>query len=207
MRKLVMWNQVTADGYFADPDGGLDWVVPDEAFDREVARGIETSGSASGSAPNTVLFGRRTYEQFAAFWPNALDDSPSPPNPHAAGQVTAEMRAMALMLNDATKLVFSRTLKDVAWNNSHLRSELDPHEIEAMKEQPGNDMMIFGSGSVVSQLTQHGLIDEYQFVVMPVLLGSGLNMLTGLSKSSSLDLLEVKPYPSGKVLLRYARAS
>jgi dihydrofolate reductase len=203
MRRIVMWNQVTADGYFAGPDGNLDWVVPDEEFDRSVAEGIESSGT--GPDVDTILFGRRTYQQFEAFWPNALDDSATAPNPHLPGGVSAEMRAMAVMLNEATKVVFSKTLHDVTWRNSVLRRELVPHDIEAMKEQPGNDIMIFGSGSLVSQLTEHGLIDEYQFVVMPVLLGGGLNMLTGLSKSTRLELLETKEYPSGKVVLRYAR--
>jgi dihydrofolate reductase len=205
MRRLVMWNQVTADGYFAGPDGDLDWVVPDEEFDREVADAIERSGI--GPDADTILFGRRTYEQFEAFWSHALDDPDNAPNPHVHGQVSPEMRAMAAMLNEATKLVFSRTLEEVTWSNSHLRRELDPNEIEALKEQPGKDMMIFGSGSIVSQLTQHGLIDEYQFVVMPVLLGGGLNLLTGLSKSLTVDFLEAKEYPSGKVMLRYARAN
>jgi dihydrofolate reductase len=104
-----------------------------------------------------------------------------------------------------TKLVFSRTLKDVTWRNSRVLHELDPHEIEAMKRQPGNDMIVFGSGSIVSQLTQHGLIDEYQFVVSPILLGSGRPLLSGVSESSRLDLLEAKQYPSGNVMLRYAR--
>jgi dihydrofolate reductase len=205
MRKLRMWNQVTADGYFAGMDGSIDWVVSDEEFDREVAEGIE--GAGTGPEADTVLFGRRTYEQFASFWPYALDESPASPDPHAPGRVSPEMRAMAVMLNAATKIVFSKTLNEVTWENSHLRRELDPHEIEAMKEQPGNDMMIFGSGSLVSKLTEHGLIDEYQFVVMPVLLGAGLNLLTGLSKSSRVELLEAKAYPSGKVTLRYARSS
>jgi dihydrofolate reductase len=83
---------------------------------------------------------------------------------------------MAVMLNEATKLVFSRTLKEVTWSNSDLRREFDAHEIEALKDQPGKDIMVFDSGSLVSQLTQHGLIDEYQFVVMPVLIGGGLNL-------------------------------
>jgi dihydrofolate reductase len=110
-------------------------------------------------------------------------------------------------LNEATKLVFSRTLKEVTWTNSELRGELDAHDIEALKEQPGKDIMVFGSGSLVSQLTEHGLIDEYQFVVMPVLIGGGMNLLTGLSKSLRLDLLEARTYPSGKITLRYARAT
>jgi dihydrofolate reductase len=85
--------------------------------------------------------------------------------------------------------------------------ELDPHEVEAMKKRAGKDMMIFGSGSLVSQLTQHGLIDEYQFVVCPVILGTGRPLLSGVSKSLRLDLLEAKKYQSGDVLLRYARAN
>jgi dihydrofolate reductase len=77
-----------------------------------------------------------------------------------------------------------------------------------MKKRPGKDMIIFGSGSIVSQFTQHGLIDEYQFVVCPVLLGGGRPLLSGVSKRSRLNLLEAKPYPSGDVLLATrARAS
>ena len=105
------------------------------------------------------------------------------------------MRAMAIWINEATKLVFSRTLKDVTWRNSRLLHELDPREIDAMKRQPGKNMIVFGSGSLVSQLTQHGLIDEYQFVVNPILLGSGQPLLSGGSKSSALDLLEVNKIP------------
>ena len=103
------------------------------------------------------------------------------------------------------QFVFSRTLKGVTWRNSHLLHELDPREVEGMKKQPGKDMMVFGSGSIVSQLTRHGLIDEYQFVVCPVLLGSGQPLLSGLSKGLRLDLVEAKKYKSGDVLLRYAR--
>ena len=204
MRRIVMWNQVTADGYFAGPDGNLDWVVPDDEYDREVAEGIE--GAETGPAASTILFGRRTYQQFEAFWPHVLDSPAAIENPHGGGPVSPAMRSMAVMLNDATKLVFSKTLKEVTWRNSQLRRELEPHEIAALKEEPGQDIMIFGSGSLVSQLTQHGLIDEYQFVVMPVLIGGGLNLLTGLSENLSVDLLEARQYPSGKVMLRYARA-
>ena len=112
---------------------------------------------------------------------------------------------MATMLNEATKLVFSRTLKSVTWKNSRLVRELEPREIEAMKKQPGKDMIVFGSGSVVSQLTQHGLIDEYQFVVTPVLLGSGRSLISGVPTASKIDLLEARPQRSGNVMLRYAR--
>jgi dihydrofolate reductase len=193
----MAFNHVTADGYFSGPDGGLDWVVQDE----EVAR----AGLAGMPGSDTILFGRRTYELFAGFWPRALDESTTAPDPHAAGRRSHDMRAMAVWLNETAKLVFSRTLKDVTWRNSRLLPALDPREIEAMKSQPGKDMIVFGSGSIVSQLTQHGLIDEYQFVVSPLLLGSGRPLLSGVPKSLRLDLLEAKQYPSGNVMLRYAR--
>jgi dihydrofolate reductase len=201
LRRIVMFNRVSADGYFAGSDGNLDWVVLDAELDRSAAKAIERSGT------DTILFGRRTYELFEAFWPHALGDSPTSPDPHDAGRLSPEMRAMAVMLNETSKLVFSRTLKKVTWKNSRLLHELDPRQIEAMKNQPGKDMIVFGSGSIVSQLTQHGLIDEYQFVICPILLGSGRPLLSGVSTSLRLDLLEAKEYPSGNVMLRYARAN
>jgi dihydrofolate reductase len=76
-----------------------------------------------------------------------------------------------------------------------------------MKKQPGTDIMIFGSGSIVSQLTEHGLIDEYQFIVGPILIGSGKPLFNGVSKSLKLQLEEATKYPSGNVKLRYTRAS
>jgi dihydrofolate reductase len=197
MRRVVTFNWVTADGYFAGPDGNLKWVVPDEGLDRAAVERIPGS--------DTVLFGRRTYELFEGFWRQAAADSPTAPDPHHPGRRSREHRAIAAWLNEVTKLVFSRSLKDVTWKNSHLLRVLDPREVEAMKKQPGKDMIIFGSGSIVSQLTQHDLIDEYQFVVCPILLGSGRPLLSGVSKSLRLDLLEAKKYPSGDVLLRYAR--
>jgi dihydrofolate reductase len=107
-------------------------------------------------------------------------------------------------MNDAIKPVFSRTLKEVTWNNARLVRELDVAEIIALKQRPGKNMMIFGSSSIVSQLTQHGLIDEYQFVVCPVFLCDGRRLLEGTSKSVKLELLETRTYPSGDISLRYA---
>ena len=199
MRRIVMFNQVTVDGYFAGPDGTLEWVVPEQEIHKAAAEGMPDF--------DTILFGRRTYEQFAGFWPHALDDSPTAPDPHAAGRRSPAIRAMAIWLNETTKLVFSRTMKDVTWRNSRLLGEFDPREVEALKNQPGKDMIIFGSGSIVSQLTQHGLIDEYQFVVSPILLGSGRPLLSGVSKSVRLDLLKAQEYQSGNVMLRYARSN
>jgi dihydrofolate reductase len=198
-RQILMFNRVTVDGYFAGPDGNLQWTVPDEEMDNEATGGMPGVG--------TVLFGRRTYELFEKFWPRAAEEPETAPDPHDARRRSPELRAMAIFLNEATKLVFSRTLKKVTWKNSRLLHEFDPREFEALKKQPGKDMIIFGSGSIVSQLTGHGLIDEYQFVVNPVLLGNGRQLVSGVPKSLKLNLLESKVYRSGNVMLRYAPAN
>ena len=196
MRRIVMFNRVTADGYFSAADGKLDWAIPEEELEKGAA------GNLPGA--DTILFGRKTYQLFESFWPNVLQDSPTAPDPHAPGRKSPELRAMATWINEATKLVFSRTLKEVTWKNSRLIHEFDPREMEAAKKQPGKDMMVFGSGSIVSQLAQHGLIDEYQFVVTPILLGRGRSMLTTMPKSVKLDLMEAKKFTAGNVMLRYA---
>lgn len=172
-RRIVMYNWMTANGYFAGPDGGLEWVVPDD----------QQAKAAAAAALNfdTALCGRRTYERFEKFWRHAVDDSATVPDPHRPGQRSREHRAIAIWLNEMTKLVFSRTLKGATWRNSRILRALDPQDVEAMKRPPGRDMIVFGSGSIVLQLTQHGLIDEYQLVVCPILLGTGYDLaLRGL---------------------------
>jgi dihydrofolate reductase len=195
-RKIVVFDRVTADGYFSGPDGNLNWTVPDDAIDQMGVEGM--------SGTDTMLFGRRTYDQFESFWPNVVKDSATASDPHTAGRKSSALRAMATWINEKTKVVFSRTRKEVTWKNSRLVHEFNPREIEDMKKQPGKNMIIFGSGSLVSQLTQHGLIDEYTFIVNPILLGSGRSLLSGVPKSAKLDLLEAKKYDSGNVVLRYA---
>lgn len=199
MRRIVAFNNVSADGYFAAENGGLGWVIPEPELDRAAADNLGSAG--------TILFGRRTYDMFEFFWPTVVTDSPTAPDPHDPGRHSPEMRAMGKWINDAEKLVFSRTRQDVTWRNSRLIHEFDPGEVEALKRQPGKEIMIFGSGTVVSQLTQHGLIDEYQFVVSPTFLGSGRPLISGVSNGPRLRLLEATPYPSGIVKLRYEPAS
>jgi dihydrofolate reductase len=193
MRRIVAFDRVSAEGYFAAPDGGLDWVVPEPELDRGAA---DSLGGA-----DTILFGRRTYEMFESFWPHALDE-----DPHAPGRHSPEIRAMAVWINEAEKLVFSATRTEVTWRNSRLLPAFDPREIEALKQQPGKDIMLFGSGTVVSQLTEHGLIDEYQLIVAPILLGSGRPLVSSVPARLRLELLEARAYPSGNVKLRYAPA-
>jgi dihydrofolate reductase len=198
MRRIVAFDNVTADGYFAGPDGSLQWVVPDDEVYKAAAEGM--------AEIDTMLFGRRTFEDFERAWRHALDGSPSAADPHDPGRRSPALRQQAVWINETPKIVFSRTLKEVTWKNSRLRSTLDPREVEALKKEPGRDMIVFGSGSVLSQLTQHGLVDEYVFVVGPTLLGDGRPLLSGLSQGTRLELLACQRFPSGNVMLRYARA-
>ncbi|MDF3066005.1 MAG: deaminase [Polyangiaceae bacterium] len=193
-RRIVMFNQVSADGFFSDSSGALDWVVNDpDVHRRAVARMPETGG---------ILFGRRTYENFAAFWPGALADLQKA-GPHGENKADPAFAAMAHWLNDTKKLVASRTLTRVDWNNTEVMPELNVQVVRALKKQPGKDILIFGSGTVVSQLSEAQLIDEYRFVVCPVLLGSGQSLLRSVSLRLKLDLKEALALPSGNVLVTY----
>jgi dihydrofolate reductase len=197
-RRIVMFNQVSADGYFADSDGGLDWVVSDPE--------VHARAVASMPDSDTVLFGRRTYEMFAAYWPQALKDLKKP-GPHGEDKAEAGFAAMARWLNEAKKLVASRSLKNASWNHTEVLGELTPARVSALKKQPGKGILVFGSGSIVSLLSEHGLIDEYRFVVCPLLLGDGRNLLQGLPGHVGLKLKEAQSFRTGNVMLTYTLAA
>jgi len=157
-----------------------------------------------GEGPGTLLFGRRTFEMFESFWPTVLAAGGAVPDPHAPGRENPGMRAMAEWLDSAEKLVFSRTRAESRWRNTRFLGALTPDAVRALKDAPGGDMMIFGSGSVVSALSEHGLVDEYRLLVTPILLGGGESLVRGLPRHVRLSLVEAKAYPEGNVSLRYA---
>lgn len=196
MRQIMMWNQVTADGFFAAPDGGLDWVVHDPE--------VQRAGIAAMPGGDLLLFGRKTYDMFAAHWPRVLEN-PQLDDPHG-GRGAPELLAFAKWLTETPKVVFSKTLAKPAWANTRVVREVDPREVAAIKQQAGKGILIMGSASIVAQLTQHALIDEYQFSVSPVMIGSGRTLFQDLTRRTKLRLLESRAFPSGTVLLRYARA-
>jgi len=196
MRKIVVFDRVSADGYYSAMDGNLNWAVPEPELDKAAAGSLDGAG--------TMLFGRRTYDMFESFWPNVLGDGPTAPDPHAAGRRNAEMHAMAVWINASEKVVFSRTRQSVTWTNSRLVPEFDPRQVAALKEQPGRDIMVFGSGSIASLLAEHDLVDEYQLIINPILLGGGQSLMRGVSAPRKVELIESTTYPSGNVKLRYA---
>jgi len=173
---------VTLDGFFAGPNGELDWFVWDEI--------LKDYSISTLSVVDTLLFGRVTYELMAGYWPTATEEDP------------VIMKGM----NTLPKIVFSRSLKGVDWNNTRLVREVVPEEIVKLKQQPGKDMVIYGSGSLVSAFAHLGLIDEYRFIVNPVVLGSGKPLFKGFKDKFNLKLLEARTLGSENVLLRYQPA-
>lgn len=182
MRSLMVFNQVTLDGYFSGPNGDLGWAhKQDPEWNAFVAQ------NASGGGE--LLFGRVTYELMASYWPT--------PEAMKANPRVAEG------MNDLPKVVFSRSLERAAWKNTKLVKGDLVAEVQRMKQQDGKDMVILGSGSVVSQLAQAGLIDEYQVVVNPVVLGKGRTMFEGIEDKLALKLASTRSFGNGNVLLCY----
>ena len=187
MGKIITTTWVTLDGYIAGPNGEMDWVA--EHYDAAMAV-YETE---IVSQADTLLLGRVTYQSFAGSWPH-VPDSPT---------ASEGEKAYARMLNAMRKIVFSRTLESVEWNNSTLRKEVVPEEIEQLKQEPGRDMLIYGSASVIQTLTNHGLIDEYQVLVHPVILGGVKPLFQNIQHQVKLKLVNTKTHPSGVVVLSY----
>jgi dihydrofolate reductase len=190
MRKIITTTWVTLDGFIAGPIGEMDWIG--EIYDEAMG----TYEYDLISSADTLLLGRVTYQSFAGSWPYVPD------NPNAPEGEKVYARA----LNAMHKLVFSRTLERVDWNNSRLMKEVVPEEIERLKQEPGSDMVIYGSASLVRTLTNLGLIDEYQILVHPVILGSGNPLFQDIKDRVKLKLVNTKTHPSGVVVLSYQPA-
>lgn len=172
---------VTLDGFFAGPNGEIDWHVVDAEFNEYAI--------AMLNAADTILFGRVTYDMMAAYWPG---EKPVKNDP-----IVAER------MNNLEKIVFSTTQEDLAWNNSTVMKTIDRAEIIKIKEQPGKDILILGSGTIVSAFAGLGLIDEYRLIVNPVALGKGKTLFAGVNNRVKLKLSKTKTFCSGNVLLYY----
>jgi len=185
MRKVILSINTTLDGFFEGPNKELDWHSVDEEG-KEYANDLLSDVDA-------LLFGRVTYQLMADYWPAAAT------NP----STSKSDLEIADKMNNLPKIVFSKTLQEVKWNNSRLVKENIAEEISQMKQQSGKEMVIFGSGSIVSTFMQHGLIDEYRIIVNPVVLGNGNPLFKGINGKQNLKLLRTKEFSSGKVILYY----
>ncbi len=181
MRKVVLFNLVTLDGFFAGPGGEIDWHNVDEEFNEFAIDQLNSMGG--------LLFGRVTYQLMASYWPtpDAVADDPM----------------VADKMNSLPKLVFSRTLESADWNNTRLVRGDAADEVAKLRQQPGKDLFIFGSADLASTLARSGLIDEYRLIVNPVVLGRGMPMFKGIDDRLDLKLLRTKTFRNGNVLLYY----
>jgi dihydrofolate reductase len=185
MRKLRVFNNVSLDGYFTDANNDYRW-AHEGANDPEL---IDfTKGNARGT--NALVFGRVTYELMVAWWPTQ--------------EAAKAMPEIAKGMNEAPKFVFSRTLESADWSNTTLLTGEPASEIARIKQTPGPDMTVLGSGTIVAQLTAAGLIDEVQLLVCPVLLGSGKSQFAGVSGQPWWTLSRSKTFQNGRVFLAYS---
>ena len=192
MRKLIVTAFLTLDGVVQAPggpeedqDGGFahgGWTVP--FFDEHLG---EVMGRFMGG-PFDLVLGRRTYDVFASFWPDAPEEE--------GGKV----------LNEATKHVASRSTPALTWERSHLLEGDVADAVRALKEQDGPELQVHGSGNVGQTLAEHGLVDEWHLLTFPVVLGEGKRLFEGGALPRSLTLLESSVSPKGVVCARYADA-
>jgi len=190
MRKLVVIEFLSLDGVYQAPgasdedtEGGFrhgGWQRP---FFDDVLGGAAAEGMATTDAH---LFGRKTYEIMAAYWPTAPSDDP-----------------FARHLNTTPKYVASRTLHDVGWNNSTIIEGDVAEAVSELKEQPGKNIGVLGSGNLVQTLMQHDLVDEYSLSVFPIVLGGGKRLFPDDRQMRNLRLVDSTTTGTGGVRLTY----
>lgn len=182
MGKLSVFNFITLNGYYKGVNEDISW-------HRHEAEEADYAAESANTGDRTLIFGRVTYEMMQGFWttPMAMEVNPG----------------VATGMNQAEKIVFSRTLDSVDWHNAHLIKEDLIGEISRLKAIPDKHMTILGSGSIVSQLAEVGLIDAYQLMLDPVALGDGATLFKGISRKLDLKLINSRVFKSGVVMLDY----
>ena len=188
MRKLSMFNTISLDGYFTDSNNDMSFA---HGAQNDSEWNDYVSGNASGNG--VLLFGRVTYQMMASFWPS-----------EAARQ---SMPSVADGMTRSQKIVFSKTLAEPGWQNVRVIKDDIIGEMRNLKQSEGPDMVILGSGTIVSQFTQAGLIDSYQFIVCPVALGAGRSVFDGTTRRPRFTLGSTRAFKNGNVLLSYESAS
>ncbi|MFH1119263.1 MAG: dihydrofolate reductase family protein [Bacteroidota bacterium] len=181
MRKLSAFSFITLNGFTHGTDGDISWHRHGEEENHYASESLKPG--------NVLLFGRVTYEMMASYWPTPMAAENDP--------------VVAAGMNKALKIVFSTTLKSAGWENTRIISSNVVEAVMVMKNQPGPDITILGSGSILSQLAGHGLVDEYQIMIDPVAIGSGVPVFNGIGQKLELNLTGVQTFKSGVVLLGY----
>lgn len=181
MRKLIMWNVITLDGYF---EGNQNW---DLSFHTSIwGQELEKLSIEQLNSADYLVFGRVTYEGMAAYW-------------------TKEEGEIAELMNNIPKLVFSRTLKSAEWNNTSLICENASAEILKLKQKAGKDIYVFGSANLSATFINDNLFDEYRIGIAPVIMGSGRQLFTDGIASRNLSLVSTQQLLTGGVVLKYSK--
>jgi dihydrofolate reductase len=185
MRKLVLFMHVSLDGYASDSNGGLNWIPYNEEFEKYAEEVVAEVG--------VPVYGRTTYRMMESYWPTVLDD------PDASRHDMEH----AKWLQDVKKIVISGTMDKVEWNNTILIKDNIAEEIKVLKEQPGKNLVIFGSPGAAKTLLKLGLIDEFLLTICPVVLGGGKSVFDGGGEKIRLKLLSSRTLKSGIIATRY----
>ena len=184
MRKIFLFMMVSLDGYYEGPNGDISWHNVDDEFNEFAVKQTREVG--------TLLFGRKTYEGMASYWPTQAAISNDP--------------IIAGLMNSLPKIVISTTLDSAEWDNTRLVKENVDEEISKLKHEPGKEIAIFGSSDLAVSLAQIGLVDEYRIMVNPIILGEGKSLFEGADKLV-LKLIKTRTFNSGNVLLYYQPAN
>jgi dihydrofolate reductase len=179
MRKLIATINMTLDG-FCDHTAGI---ANEETYEHF----IEALSNA-----DTLIYGRVTYQLMEDYWPSVAK------TPTGIKQTDE----FAVLIDNISKIVFSRTLKNIGWKNTELKKELIKEEILELKQQAGKNILV-GSPGLIVALMQLDLIDEYQLVIQPVILGRGLTLFKNVRESINLNLLNTKIFRCGVVVHYY----
>lgn len=181
MRKLTVFNFITLNGFYKGDHNDTSW-----------HRHGEEEGQYSVEAlkdDNILLFGRLTYEMMVSWWPTPM-----------AAEAYPEV---AKSMNSAEKIVFSNIIEAPKWNNTKVMSGDIVEKIRQMKQQPGKDLTVLGSGTIVSQFAEAGLVDEFQIMIDPVVIASGTTLFSGIQHDMRLSLTDTKIFKSGTIVLTY----
>jgi dihydrofolate reductase len=196
-RRVVVSEFVTLDGYMVGPDEDVSWVAV--GFDPQMQEDIAED---LGGAYDLFVFGRVTYDIFAAYWPHAVPYDEGDELKPAEGK---EDPRIIRALNDRPKVVFSTTLTDPKWDNTRVVAGGVEDEVRRLKREPGRAMSVQGSASVVQALARADLVDEYRLFVHPVLLGNGKPLFLAGHERQDVELTRLTRYANGVLATTYER--
>ena len=173
MKKIIASEMITLDGFFSGLNGEMDWFTMDEEHVADSLKILNTVG--------TIFYGRQTYQMMVHFWPNSTG-------------------LFADKTNELTKIIFSNSLQSTPWGKWNNAIQINENVIETVKKikgEKGDNIIIYGSGTIVQLLTKHNLIDEFHFYINPVILGQGKKLFAEIENRINLNLISSKKYKSG----------